>query len=97
MFLSLVTVTSFLKPSTAFSMPSSNYGTQIDRIVAPDYNTVGNILILKDDTEFYATGTARGKRGVILISDILGWNSGRIRNIADFSSETTIVWPSFQN
>eukprot|EP01039_Chlorochromonas_danica_P005195 gene5197-5720_t len=65
-------------------MSSSNYGTQIDRVVAPDYNTVGSILKLKDDTEFYATGTARGKRGVILISDTIGWNSGRIRNIADF-------------
>eukprot|EP00981_Chlorochromonas_danica_P006175 scaffold1302_cov165-Ochromonas_danica.AAC.9 len=70
--------------SAAFSMSSSNYGTQIDRVVAPDYNTVGSILKLKDDTEFYATGTARGKRGVILISDTIGWNSGRIRNIADF-------------
>jgi hypothetical protein len=85
---SLVTVSSFFKPSLAFSMAStSSYGPQVDRFISNDYNTVGSVLRLKDETEFYCTGTSRGKHGVVIIPDTLGWNAGRIRNIADFFGE----------
>ncbi|RYG68958.1 hypothetical protein EON64_03935 [archaeon] len=91
LLLSLVTVTSILKPTTAFSMSSSNYGTQIDRFISSDYHTVGSVLKLKDETEFYCTGNPRGKQGVILIPDTMGWNAGRIRNIADFFGDNNCL------
>lgn len=45
---------------------------------------------LKDSTQFYGVGSPRTKQGIILIPDTLGWNAGRIRNIADFLATNDI-------
>jgi len=55
-----------------------------EKFLTYDYKPSGNILKLKDDTQFYGVGHTGGKRGVILVPDTWGWNAGRIRNIADF-------------
>ena len=73
----------------AFSM-KSGVGSA-DKFLASDYKPIGNVFKLKDNTEFYSAGTARGKNGVIIIPDTLGWNSGRIRNIADFLAENGCI------
>lgn len=33
--------------------------------------------------DFYRTGKARGNKAIILVSDVWGWNSGRVRALAD--------------
>lgn len=63
----------------------------MEKFLSADYTPVGSVLKLKDDTEFYCTGTSNGKRGVIMIPDTLGWNSGRIRNMADFFGENNCL------
>lgn len=55
-----------------------------DKYLTNDYRVNGSILKLRDETEFYASGSSKAKNAVILIPDTNGWNSGRIRNIADF-------------
>lgn len=56
----------------------------VDHYLDPYYQPKGSTLKLKDHTEFYASGSPGCKRGVIIIPDTLGWNTGRVRNICDF-------------
>jgi hypothetical protein len=60
---------------------------KLDNFLDPNYGHRGCILQLHDHTEFYSVGNATHKQGVIIVPDTLGWNSGRIRNIADFFAE----------
>ncbi len=72
-------------PYTARAMSSTESASiNVAPFLSPDYDHRGNLFRLKDNTEFYACGDAASKNGVILIPDLLGWNTGRIRNIADF-------------
>lgn len=66
-----------------------NRGGQVnmDKFLEHSYHPTGSILRLQDHTEFYAVGNPRSKNGVVMIPDTMGWNSGRIRNIADFFGE----------
>jgi hypothetical protein len=77
--------------STYLSMTSSveNRGHQVnvDKFLEHSYHSSGSILRLQDHTECYAVGNPRCKNGVVMIPDTMGWNSGRIRNIADFFAE----------
>ncbi len=75
--------------TAAFSMDGG--GIQVDKFLSSDYRPVGHVFKLKDNTEFYSAGSPRSKRGVIIIPDTFGWNSGRIRNIADFFAENDCV------
>jgi hypothetical protein len=56
----------------------------VDHYLDPYYQPKGSTLKLKDHTEFYASGSPGCKKGVIIIPDTLGWNTGRVRNICDF-------------
>lgn len=87
----LVAITSFahsrtFAPSLTMSQTASTSGGVVncEKFLTYDYKPSGNILKLKDDTQFYGVGHTGGKRGVILVPDTWGWNAGRIRNIADF-------------
>ncbi len=60
---------------------------KIDTFLDPNYGHRGSILQLHDHTEFYSVGSAQSKQGIIVVPDTLGWNSGRIRNIADFFAQ----------
>jgi len=54
-------------------------------LVLNDQNTVGAVVTHKSAT-FYSTGNlheSTGRRALITIPDIFGWNSGRTRKIAD--------------
>ena len=45
-----------------------------------------------EDVEFYEVGTAAGKKGLLLVPDVWGWNGGRVRAIADsLASELACV------
>jgi hypothetical protein len=62
-----------------------------------NYQSKGSELRLKDNTEFYVSGSVKSKKGIIMISDIYGWNGGRVRNICDFFGDngTFCVIPNF--
>jgi dienelactone hydrolase len=70
--------------SSASSQPQQ---ANVHKFLDQNYHPTGSILRLQDHTEFYATGNPRSKQGVVMIPDTLGWNSGRIRNIADYFGE----------
>jgi hypothetical protein len=63
------------------------------------YQPKGSALRLKDNTEFYASGNAKSKNGIIIIPDMYGWNGGRVRNICDFFGDngTFCVIPNFSS
>ncbi len=50
------------------------------------YATVGKKITLEDGLELYATGQP-GAKAVILVPDVWGWNSGRVRPVADLLAE----------
>eukprot|EP00349_Pseudokeronopsis_sp_Brazil_P000440 CAMPEP_0202964104 /NCGR_PEP_ID=MMETSP1396-20130829/8179_1 /ASSEMBLY_ACC=CAM_ASM_000872 /TAXON_ID= /ORGANISM="Pseudokeronopsis sp., Strain Brazil" /LENGTH=258 /DNA_ID=CAMNT_0049685941 /DNA_START=38 /DNA_END=814 /DNA_ORIENTATION=+ len=54
-----------------------------EKYLAPDYNFVGSI-IESEGVELYVSGGTEGKKAIVLVPDIYGWNGGRTRNIADF-------------
>lgn len=58
-----------------------------EKFLAPDYNTTGKTSTLPSGLEFYETGSTDSKKGVLVIPDVWGWNSGRVRNIADMLGE----------
>jgi hypothetical protein len=64
----------------------------IPALVKPDeYTPVGTIITLPDtDIEVYVTGTehAGNGRAIVVMQDILGWQSGRHMNIADQLAES---------
>lgn len=60
---------------------------KLDTFLDPNYGHRGSILQLHDHTEFYSVGNSANKQGIIFVPDTLGWNSGRIRNLADFFAE----------
>lgn len=74
----------FTFPTARAMSTTESTSINVAPFLSPDYDHRGNLLRLKDNTEFYACGDASRKQGVILIPDMLGWNTGRIRNIADF-------------
>lgn len=56
---------------------------------ADEYSPVG-ITTAVSDVEFYAVGNPSSKgRAIIIIPDIWGWNSGRIRRMADLLASNT--------
>jgi dienelactone hydrolase len=59
----------------------------LHRFLDMNYKPVGHIQKLPDGLEFYAIGNTESHRGVLLISDLFGWNTGRTRNLADFLAE----------
>lgn len=64
-----------------------------------NYQPRGWNLKLKDNTEFYASGNAQGKHGIIILPDTWGWTNGRIRNICDFFGDHNCfaVIPNFSS
>lgn len=55
-----------------------------EKFLAPDYTATGKCVNLSGDNACYvATPSASTGRGVLIVPDIWGWNSGRTRNIAD--------------
>lgn len=90
------------RPS-AFAMSSSSQQSDsgekevhVEQFLNYNYKPAGKILRLKDDTEFYAVGSPRSKRGVIIIPDLGGYNAGNSRNIADYiaANDTYVAIPS---
>lgn len=71
----------------------------LDNTLSVTYTTKGTEIVLKDRTEFYASGSSRCSYGLIIIPDPLGWKSGRIRNICDTFAEKDIfcVIPNFHS
>lgn len=55
--------------------------------LAIDYESKGEKLTTSDGTEYYYTGNKSSTKGILIASDIYGWNSGRIRSIADYLGE----------
>ena len=56
--------------------------------MAPNYNVIGACKVLEgsDGIEGYVSkphDSAQGK-ALVLIPDAFGWNSGRLRNVADY-------------
>lgn len=90
----LTTVVAILHPPTiAYSMPLTNnrvnyaVNNNPDRFLTVERRNTGTQLKLPDETELYASGNTKSKFGVILIPDTKGWDSGRIRDIADYYGE----------
>lgn len=83
---SLAAVATVLRPQFAFadSKPSR---TSPEKYMYSNYRPIGKELKLRDNTQFYATGSTGNRKGAILIPDTMGWNAGRIRNIADYFGE----------
>ncbi|KAI9023465.1 Alpha/Beta hydrolase protein [Hyaloraphidium curvatum] len=48
-----------------------------------DYATKGKTGTLPSGLEVYTTGPADAKKAILMIPDVWGWNSGRLRGIAD--------------
>ena len=56
--------------------------------LAADYTAKGSCQSLPSGLEYYTTGTAsESKRAVLIIPDVWGWNSGRVRNVADMLAD----------
>jgi len=60
----------------------------LHRFIDTDYKPVGHIQKQPDGFEFYCVGSTESHRGVLLISDLFGWNTGRTRNLADFLGDS---------
>jgi len=58
--------------------------------LSPHYQPCGSILKLPNHSEFYFVGEGSLKQGLIIIPDMMGWNSGRIRHYADYFAATGI-------
>jgi len=56
----------------------------VDRFLDNNYKTCGKVQTLPDGLQFYEAGDPSCGKSVILIPDLFGWNSGRVRNLADF-------------
>lgn len=55
-----------------------------EKYLAANYETKGITQTLPSGLEFYSVGDPyKSRRSVLLVSDVWGWNSGRIRHIAD--------------
>jgi len=57
--------------------------------MAPNYNVMGSCKILEgsgaDGLEGYVSKAyVSGQKALVLIPDAFGWNSGRLRNVADY-------------
>lgn len=83
----------FLKMSTASEMNVDQY------LNINTYTQHGHELKLNDGTQVYATGKSKCKNGVIVIPDMLGWNTGRVRNLCDFfgDHDCLSVIPNFSS
>jgi hypothetical protein len=49
-----------------------------ERFLSTDYVPVGFTGTLPEGTDFYASGTAEGQNGILLISDMYGTSGGRL-------------------
>jgi len=49
-----------------------------------DYQANGTKLFTSDGVEYYFSGNKTSTKGILIASDVYGWNSGRIRAIADY-------------
>lgn len=59
-----------------------------EKYLAANCATAGQCITTSSGLEVYTTGSATAsKKGVLIIPDIWGWNSGRTRNIADMFAE----------
>jgi hypothetical protein len=59
-----------------------------EKYLAATHDTTGKCITLPSGHELYTSGTASAtKRGVLIVPDVWGWNSGRTRNIADMFAE----------
>eukprot|EP00981_Chlorochromonas_danica_P005734 scaffold1185_cov177-Ochromonas_danica.AAC.1 len=66
----------------SWSLPRS-----LDRYLDEQYSPIGHVRQLPDGVQFYASGNTESHKAVIIISDMFGWKTGRIRNYADFFCE----------
>lgn len=59
----------------------------LDRYLDEQYSPIGHVRQLPDGVQFYSSGNTESHKAVIIISDMFGWKTGRIRNYADFFCE----------
>ncbi len=62
-----------------------------EKFLFRDYEPRGQIVTNQDNIELYRSGRRGCKNGVIMIPDTMGWNGGRIRNLADFFGDNDCV------
>ena len=59
------------------------------KYLAANYNAVGTTTCTSSGYEYYLSGgSAAGKKAIIIIPDVWGWNGGRTRNVADMFAES---------
>jgi hypothetical protein len=66
-------------------------GVNAEKFLFRDYEPRGNIVTNQDNIELYRAGRKGCKNGVIVIPDTMGWNGGRIRNLADFFGDNDCI------
>ena len=56
----------------------------------PDYNVIGTVKVLAGSSveAYVPKDYVVGQPAVILIPDAFGWNSGRLRNVADYFAQS---------
>jgi dienelactone hydrolase len=59
----------------------------LDRYLDDNYQHTGHFERTSDGVDFYADGTIENKKGIIIIPDLFGWNTGRTRNFADYMGD----------
>ena len=64
-----------------------------------EYTPHGRDVGLDDGTRMYVCGKSQCKHGVIVVPDLMEWDTGRIRNICDFfgDHEHLAVIPDFSS
>ncbi len=98
LLLSLITCASVVRPpsvSCAYTMSTASSshtrGVNAEKFLFRDYEPRGQIVTNQDNIELYRSGRRGCKNGVIMIPDTMGWNGGRIRNLADFFGDNNCV------
>ena len=72
--------------SCAFSM-SSRRVVHPEKFLFYDHEHRGKEVTTQDNLSLYCAGDSSSKNGVLVVPDSLGWNGGRVRNIADYFAD----------
>jgi dienelactone hydrolase len=63
-----------------------------EKYLAATGSNAGQCVTHESGQELYMTGSAaESKKGVLIIPDVYGWNSGRTRHIADMFAEANYL------
>jgi hypothetical protein len=60
----------------------------LDQFLDLSYQPQGHVQTLPDGVQFYVKGRRDCGKGIMIISDLFGWNTGRTRNLADYMAES---------